>query len=593
MWRRGLWCLLLFGICPICRSQADTGIDEIMNLTGAVSVEELDPDETERLEKLLSRPLRINLTSSYRLKESGLFSHYQLVSLEDYRCRHGDVLSMTELSAVDGFGNEFVRKIAPFISLETSRPSVHIAGSGSRTSHELVARYGLRKSTSSGNSYGLRYSMGAGERFSAGLAISKSTDSSVPDALTGNLCWRFRRRPGQIVAGSFNARFGQGLALWNGLSISGLCRPGGFRKRSSSISPSSSFTGRYAFRGIAAEVLCGRLDISAAGAFTAEGGVLPALNLTWLWDNGQMGLTHYSHIVGVPVMADDRKTSVDISLTLQGIDLFAETAYDWVNASVAALAGTVFPIGEDFRMAAMLRYYPTSFNPARSAAQRSSTGCTNEYGTSVSAEFFGGKYFKVRGREGFGASVRRFSGNICADAACFPVPKGDEETASVQLRAQYEMDIFVSESLEMKFRLNERIRSWGQPFRTDLRLDCIWHSGVLGANLRANIVRSLKTGFLSYAELCFRSGIVRLYLRQGFFLVDNWEDRIYAYERDVPGGFNVPAFYGRGVWTALTGSLKFARWGRLYVRGALTAYPFLPQKKPGRAELKLLLKINL
>ena len=194
MWRRGLWCLLLFGICPICRSQADTGIDEIMNLTGAVSVEELDPDETERLEKLLLRPLRINLTSSYRLKESGLFSHYQLVSLEDYRCRHGDVLSMTELSAVDGFGNEFVRKIAPFISLETSRPAGHIAGSGSRTSHELVTRYGLRKSTSSGNSYGLRYSMAAGERFSAGLAISKSTDSSVPDALTGNLCWRFRRR---------------------------------------------------------------------------------------------------------------------------------------------------------------------------------------------------------------------------------------------------------------------------------------------------------------------------------------------------------------------------------------------------------------
>ena len=80
-----------------------------------------------------------------------------------------------------------------------------------------------------------------------------------------------------------------------------------------------------------------------------------------------------------------------------------------------------------------------------------------------------------------------------------------------------------------------------------------------------------------------------LYLRQGLFLIDHWEDRIYAYERDAPGNFNVPAYYGRGVWTALTGAWRFAHRGRIYLRAGLTAYPFMrkEKKKPGKAELKL------
>jgi hypothetical protein len=75
--------------------------------------------------------------------------------------------------------------------------------------------------------------------------------------------------------------------------------------------------------------------------------------------------------------------------------------------------------------------------------------------------------------------------------------------------------------------------------------------------------------------------------------VDEWEDRIYAYERDLPGSFNVPAFYGRGYWISLSGNWKFARWGRVYVKGSLMQYPFMEKKKPGRAELKLMLKLKI
>ena len=84
-----------------------------------------------------------------------------------------------------------------------------------------------------------------------------------------------------------------------------------------------------------------------------------------------------------------------------------------------------------------------------------------------------------------------------------------------------------------------------------------------------------------------------MYLKQGFFVVDKWDDRIYSYERDAPGNYNVPAFYGRGVWTSATASWKFARWGKLYVRAAFTSYPFMKEEKPGKAELKLQCVISI
>jgi hypothetical protein len=68
------------------------------------------------------------------------------------------------------------------------------------------------------------------------------------------------------------------------------------------------------------------------------------------------------------------------------------------------------------------------------------------------------------------------------------------------------------------------------------------------------------------------------------FAVDNWDDRIYVYERDAPGSFNVPAFYGRGLWTSVYLSWKYSRSGSLSLRGIY--------KKPGNAELKIQLGLR-
>ena len=147
----------------------------------------------------------------------------------------------------------------------------------------------------------------------------------------------------------------------------------------------------------------------------------------------------------------------------------------------------------------------------------------------------------------------------------------------------------------LNVRISERIRTWGRRSRTDVRADFSWLNGNFSINSRLNVLKCDEFGLLGYVEGHYKDSNMSCSLRQGLFFIDNWDDRIYVYERDAPGSFTVPAMYGRGLWTSMTFSIRFAGKFRLYLRGALTAYPFMDDenKKPGRAELKLQLQYSL
>ena len=91
----------------------------LLALSGASAPEELSETEMERAESLRARPLRRNTDTRSRLLASGLFTPFQVASLEDYQTRLGDVRSFAELSRVDGFTPEFVESIKPYVSLDS------------------------------------------------------------------------------------------------------------------------------------------------------------------------------------------------------------------------------------------------------------------------------------------------------------------------------------------------------------------------------------------------------------------------------------------------------------------------------------------
>ena len=94
---------------------------------------------------------------------------------------------------------------------------------------------------------------------------------------------------------------------------------------------------------------------------------------------------------------------------------------------------------------------------------------------------------------------------------------------------------------------------------------------------------------LGYMEGGYTGSSFSSYLRAGAFMIDDWDDRIYVYERDAPDSFNVPAYYGRGMWAAFNIIWKPVLWCSIYLRVSWTGYLFMPEarRKPGRAELKL------
>ena len=598
MWRWKSFVAVVLLICSNAGAQEVDTFTAISEFIGSTSEEETDPDDVEGLEWYIEHPLRINMANSSRIRESGLLTQYQVASFLDYRSRHGDVLSLTELSAVDGFGQDFVRRLAPFISLETVRLPGQRSSASGKIAHELEIKGGIRTNAEHKGQYALKYRIEAGDSFKASLALSKSAESKRPDALAGNLFWYFRKHSAKVAVGDFNARLGQGLALWNGMSMSGLNKPSTYLKRSSNLSPSSSYTGNYSFRGLAAEMMTGDFRMTFMTALTGSGsekGLLPAVNISWLWPSGQIGMTHYSdfRFPSTGMNIPDMKTSCDIAMTVRGVDLFAEGVYDWVSNVTASLAGIVFPAGENIRLASMLRFYPSDFHPTYSAAARALTKCTNEYGASVSSEFSAGRWVRINGLDGFGSSSRRIQGILCMDGAYLPVSKSDDLSGSVQLKSLAEVRLMLNEAVALKWRLAERIRTWGKPFHTDLRMDIFYYSRLLDLTFRTNVVNCTETSFLLYGEGTIKPMPVKFSLRCGVFMADSWDDRIYVYERDIPGSFNVPALYGRGYWISLTGNWKFARWGRVYIRGSMTEYPFMQKKKPGKAELKLMFRFQI
>ena len=151
--------------------------------------------------------------------------------------------------------------------------------------------------------------------------------------------------------------------------------------------------------------------------------------------------------------------------------------------------------------------------------------------------------------------------------------------------------------LSMQWKISERLRTYGDRNRTDIRCDIGVSDGVLSSSVRFNALICKGIGLLTYAEGGYRRGAVYAYLKGGLFRVDNWSDRIYAYERDAPGNFSVPAYYGRGFWVSAVAGVKVSRWGKMYFRASYTGYPWLSpsqeKKKPGKAELKVQMAFNL
>ncbi len=110
---------------------------------------------------------------------------------------------------------------------------------------------------------------------------------------------------------------------------------------------------------------------------------------------------------------------------------------------------------------------------------------------------------------------------------------------------------------------------------------------------RLDVVRGKAVSWLFNTEAGLNREKIRFWLRWTLFCVDEWEDRIYVYERDAPGSFNVPAYYGRGQAISLAGAWKPSRKHRFDLRVSYIEYPWNTEEKASKLEVKLQYQLSL
>ena len=570
-----------------------TLLEAMMLVAGAGEPEELTEDEIQRFENYASHPLKINSANVRDLEVSGLFTTFRAASLYDYISRNGPVLSVQELSAVDGFDLQIAQALSWFVSFAPdsqgqAAPWVADAefqtgtsskfppgGDQSRTSLSWLSSSRLQK----------------GEDCYFNLGVAGQYESVRPDvpcsisALTLSCGLNFPKAGLKLYLGDFNARFGQGAIMWNTLQINSATSVNSLIFRPSGLAVSHSSKGGYAHTGAALAWSSGRWSLSAAlalpgfktaliaaangGKTAPAAGFSPMLNLNWWGRFCSLGLNAVSAIMpGLRGPDISAALSADFRTSIRGADLSGEIALilspsngtetggNRMLTSAAACLGCIVPAGEWLKTGARISY--------------------------TSQKHFARLILEANAPKGHHFAL----------AAAFTNNKGSK-TSRVDAIADFKW----AEIFRISFRIKENL-IFAEPVHQSLTLrsdaSLTW-KGNWTTSLTAACSRTSQWGLALYAEQEWKvESLCSAHLRAGIFSIDDWAGRIYFYEPDIPGRFTVPALYGRGWWISAHCSAKIARALKFSCRIAYKDYVFMEEKsrKPPVLEARMSLVTN-
>ncbi len=266
-------------------------------------------DYTELIEDLRyyrENPLNLNFATDDELRKLMFLSNKQIYQLVAYIETYGQLVSIYELQAIEGFDKETIQNILPFVLVSSVKPETRLKLKNVTKfgKHRLIGRYQqlLQKPKGyqevpdsifyqSPNSYYLgsrekyyfKYGFNYQNRIRFGLTVEKDAgevffSNKVNDSIreligtqlkSGFDFYSFHVMLNDIgkmkafAVGDYQLRFGQGLTMWSGLAFGKTSDAVNIKRYAAGISPYTSADENRFFRGAATTWGFGMFDFSA------------------------------------------------------------------------------------------------------------------------------------------------------------------------------------------------------------------------------------------------------------------------------------------------------------------------------------------
>ncbi len=475
-------------------------------LSGCQCVENLPEDESERAYDLNLHPIRLNSASADRLLATGFFTPFQAASILDYRSRNGDILSVAELSAVPGIGERMASALSFFVSFESGLLPTQ-RHSGGRTDVQGSMCNTVKSSAVQSR---LKLSAESTRGWSAGLCATDVLQSAYSRYRGGGVL-------SDVIVGSLNARFGQGLTFSSGFSMGGVQSLSSLSRNPTGITPSATSNSSYALNGLSVALRFGKLTLQSFSTFDLA---TQALNFSVLTSRSTAGLT-FARSGKTLSVGVDAKSTVG-SFTLWGE---ASACLNGGNLGSAALAGVYYNLAYRRRIALMLRSYSTGYVNPYASAVRSGSKCSDQTGLDLGVDY-----------DDFSALLDVYRKPGTGDGQARLISTYSHSWSGAALEC----------------RLNSRFVGSA---RRELRLTGTLTRGVIELSARGQVLKGESWAGLAYVQTALKgrnpSGKAAATLRITYFHASDWNDRLYGYSPDVPGFFSVRAYYGHGLEWAI------------------------------------------
>jgi hypothetical protein len=631
--------------------QKQTIIEQRLEIIAGALEEGADFDYTDLLNDLTyyyDNPLNLNDASASDLESLYILTEVQISNLQRHIARYGLLQSLFELQAVKGFDLETIRMVQPFVTVRKpgALKGTTFSGILREGTNDLFLRYrrtveeaqGYKPDPDKNNQPAFlgspdylytRYRFMYRKNLIAGFTLEKDAGESLekgPDFASGHVFYRDQGTVRALVVGDYQAQFGQGLVMWNGLGFGKSPFVLNVKKNAQGLRPLTSVNESLFMRGLASTIGWKALEFTAMysrkklsanttqaqdSLLSDDGLVISSISTSGLHrtaaelsDKGTLGEEVIAGnlkfrkgvfscgVTGSQIRYDrpvqgssdfyrefrfsgSRLTNVGVDYqgVFRNTNFFGEIARS-DNGGLAAVNGFIAALHPRVSISAVHRWIGKDYQVvyANAFVEGNVLSPSNEQGV----------FFGTQATLGKGWTLSAYS-----DHVRFPWLRSTSDAPGTL--SDHFLQLNYKPDKKHEFIIRYRIRSTqenGAPddSRTDyaidrrtenIRLHAVYkaHENVqLRTRAEWNIFtiegKPRQTGFLIYQDIAWKKmgTPISFNFRYALFDTDSWDTRIYAYESDVLYAFSIPPYNGKGSRAYIVAKCDLARGVDLWLR---------------------------